>query len=212
MSKKAEFWNKTAEKYARSPVADQESYEIKLKLTREYFTPDSEVLEFACGTGSTAILHAPFVKHIRAIDVSENMIDIARAKLAPADVDNVSFEFADIDTFEAPPASFDVVMGHSILHLLEDRMAVMRRVHALLKPGGVFVSSTVCLGDGFVFNLLAPLFPLMRVLGQWPLVRRFTAKRLQADMEAAGFKIVHHWQPGSGRSALKSVFLIARKA
>ncbi len=212
MGSNAKFWNKTAEKYSRSPVADQDSYDVKLKLTREHFTPKSKVLEFACGTGTTAILHAPFVEHLHAIDVSEKMIEIARAKLPPAEATNVTFEVADIEGFQADRASFDVIMGHSILHLLKDRMTVMRKVHELLKPGGVFVSSTVCLGDGLLFKFLMPLFPLMHALGQWPLVRRFTAQRLQADMESVGFKIVKQWQPGTGKSALKSVFLVARKA
>ena len=39
-----------------------------------------EVLEFGCGTGGTAIIHAPYVKHIRAIDISGNMIAIAKGK------------------------------------------------------------------------------------------------------------------------------------
>jgi cyclopropane fatty-acyl-phospholipid synthase-like methyltransferase len=37
---------------------------------------DMEVLEFGCGTGSTAIVHAPHVKELRAIDISEKMIGI----------------------------------------------------------------------------------------------------------------------------------------
>jgi ubiquinone/menaquinone biosynthesis C-methylase UbiE len=39
-----------------------------------------EVLEFGCGTESTAIAHAPYVKHIQALDISSKMIDIAQGK------------------------------------------------------------------------------------------------------------------------------------
>ncbi|MEM9841084.1 MAG: SAM-dependent methyltransferase, partial [Pseudomonadota bacterium] len=67
MPDKAKFWDRIAEKYARQPISNQKAYEIKLDLTREYFTPQSNVLEFGCGTGSTAILHAPYVAHIHAI-------------------------------------------------------------------------------------------------------------------------------------------------
>ena len=38
------FWNKAAEKYARDPVQDMESYEYKLAATRAYFKPDMKVL------------------------------------------------------------------------------------------------------------------------------------------------------------------------
>ena len=82
MHHSAKFWDKIAERYSKQPIADEAAYQKKLKVTQEYFQPDLEVLEFGCGTGSTAIIHAPYVKHIRAIDISSNMIDIAQDKAA----------------------------------------------------------------------------------------------------------------------------------
>jgi len=198
MPDKAKIWNKMADKYSRQPIGNQKAYEIKLDLTREYFTPDSKVLEFGCGTGSTAILHAPYVKHIDAVDVSQRMIEIAQEKLATEDIDNVSFSVADMDSFRAEPASYDAALGLNIVHLLDDRMSAMREVYKALKPGGYFVSSTMCLREKLMFRLMEPLFPVMHGIGQWPRVFRFTAKRLQTDIESIGFKTVHYWQPGNG--------------
>jgi len=65
MNQSVKFWDKIAERYSRQPVADEAAYQKKLQVTREYLKPDMEVLEFGCGTGSTAIAHAPYVKHIR---------------------------------------------------------------------------------------------------------------------------------------------------
>ena len=70
MSQTSKFWDKIAEKYAKRPIADEAAYQRKLAVTRDYFRPDMEVLEFGCGTGTTAINHAPYVKHIRATDIS----------------------------------------------------------------------------------------------------------------------------------------------
>ncbi|NQY98091.1 MAG: class I SAM-dependent methyltransferase [Henriciella sp.] len=207
MPDKAKFWDGTAEKYSKQPIANQKAYEVKLNLTREYFTPDSQVLEFGCGTGSTAILHAPFVKHIDAIDVSSEMIRIAKDKLDPAGIQNVTFRVADMDGFQAAPESYDAVLGLNILHLLDDRMAAMREVYQALKPGGYFVSTTPCLREKFIFSLIGPLFPLMHALGRWPKVFRFSAKRLQRDIEEIGFKTVHYWQPDNGMSA----FIVGQK-
>ena len=198
MPDKAKFWDKVAEKYSKQPIANQKAYEIKLDLTREYFTPDSKVLEFGCGTGSTAILHAPFVKHIDALDVSPEMIRIARDKIAPAEVTNVAFSVADMDSFQAQPGSYDAALGLNILHLLDNRMASMGRVYEALKPGGYFISSTACIREKWYMRLLDPMFPLMNMFGQWPRVSRMTAKQLQADIESIGFKTVHYWQPGGG--------------
>ena len=207
MPDKAKIWDRMAEKYSKQPIANQKAYEIKLDLTREYFTPDSQVLEFGCGTGSTAILHAPFVKHIDAIDVSQEMIRIAKDKLEPAGVQNVTFRVADMDRFQATPESYDAVLGLNILHLLDDRMAAMREVYKALKPGGHFISSTACLREKLLFTLIDPLFPLMHALGQWPKVYRLSASRIQRDMEQIGFKTVHYWQPDNGIG----VFMVGQK-
>ena len=68
MAQATQFWDKIAEKYSQQPIADEAAYQKKLAVTRDYFRPDMEVLEIGCGTGSTAILHAPYVKHIIKID------------------------------------------------------------------------------------------------------------------------------------------------
>lgn len=199
------FWDRIAERYARRPVADEAAYRHKLAVTQEYLGPEMTVLEFGCGTGSTALVHAPFVRDILAIDVSARMLAIARGKAAAAGIGNVEFRQAAIDDFEAPAASFDAVLGLSILHLLADRDAAIARVHRLLKPGGVFVSGTVCLGDGMAwFRLIAVPG---HVLGLLPLLRVFTAAELEASLTAAGFTIERRWRPDKGQS----VFLVARK-
>ncbi len=200
------FYDRVAERYAKKPIADQDAYQRKLRTTRQYLRSDMEVLEFGCGTGGTAIAHTPFVKHILAIDFSAAMIDIARRKAAAADVKNVTFEQADIDDFQAPDGSFDAVMGHSVLHLLDDRDATIAKVHRLLKPGGVFVSSTTCVGDTMkIFKIIGPIG---RRLGLLPLLRVFTTTDLTDSLTAAGFAIDHQWQPARG----KAVFIVARKA
>ena len=125
-----------AKGYARRPVADEASYQKKLEITRGYVKPDMAVLEFGCGTGSTAIAHAAYVNHIQAIDLSANMLEIARSKAADAGVSNVTFHQASIDAFEAPDESFDAILGLSILHLLTDRNAAIAKVYRMLKPGG----------------------------------------------------------------------------
>ena len=90
MNRDARFWDKRAEKYSQRPVGDQATYEKKLEITRSYFRPDSEVLEMGCGTGSTALSHAPLVKHILATDISPGMIDIAKGKRSEASKGQVS--------------------------------------------------------------------------------------------------------------------------
>ena len=80
MARPEKFWDRMAARYARQPVADEAVYQRKLEMTRSCLRPDMELLEIGCGTGSTAIVHAPHVRHILATDISENMLAIAREK------------------------------------------------------------------------------------------------------------------------------------
>lgn len=206
MRPSARFWDRIAVRYSKRPIADESAYQRKLEVTRSYLRPDMEVLEFGCGTGGTAILHAPHVRHIRAIDISSQMIDIARGKAEQEGATNVRFEVETIEELDVPDESLDAVLGLSILHLLEDTEEVIAKLHRILKPGGVFVSSTACLGDDMKFIKL--IAPIARLLGLMPLVKVFTTDELVTTLTDAGFEIDHRWQPKKGAA----VFIVANKS
>ena len=75
------------------------------------------------------------------------MLAIAEQKMAERNLDNVEFIQTSVfdETFQ--PVSFDVVMAFFVLHFFEDIDVVFERVHELLKPGGIFISETACLGN-----------------------------------------------------------------
>ncbi len=206
MDKSAKFWDKIAERYSKQPIADEAAYQKKLQVTREYFQPDMEVLELGCGTGSTAITHAPYVKHIHAIDISSKMIEIAQGKADAKKIENITFERSTVDDFSMPDQTLDVVLALSILHLLENKEEVIAKVYKMLKPGGIIVTSTVCLGDTMKF--IKFVVPIGKFFGFMPLVKVFTKKELEACLTDAGFEIDYFWQSSKG----KAVFIVAKKA
>ncbi|WMT88117.1 class I SAM-dependent methyltransferase [Pelagibacterium sp. 26DY04] len=205
MAEASGFWNKLASRYAASPIADEAAYQTKLEETRKLLRPGMRLLEFGCGTGGTAIRHAPHVAHIRAIDFSEKMLEFARARAREAGVENVTFELGDITTLPMPQERYDMVLGLSILHLLEDVDAVIAKVREMLVPGGYFVSSTACMND--IMPWFKYVAPLGKAIGKLPHLTFMSADDLVGKFQAAGFTIVHRWQPGK-KAAL---FLIARK-
>ncbi len=198
-----------AKGYAKQKISDEESYQKKLEKTREYFRPDMDVFEFGCGTGSTAIAHAPYVRHIHATDLSSSMIAIATEKGKAANIENIKFEQLEIDGFTPTPKSYDAVMAHSILHLLEDRNVAIKTAYKMLKPGGLFISSTICLSDfkGLLVKALICIAPIGRVLTLLPLIRKISAGALEQSMIDAGFVVEHRWTPGQN----KALFLIVKK-
>lgn len=199
------FWDWIANRYSTAPIGDEAAYQKKMDITRTYLTPDSSVLEFGCGTGSTALAHASFAGQIRATDVSRKMIAIAQSKAKAQGVDNVVFESVEIESLDAPDASFDMIMGHSIMHLLDNKETVLARVYDLLKPGGVFVSSTVCMGNSFWF--LKPILMVGRFIGVLPLVRFLTQDQLVQSIVDAGFEIDQNMV----MSKEKVAFIVAKK-
>ena len=199
------FWDKIADKYSRQPIADEASYQHKLQKSQSYFRPDMNLLEFGCGTGGTAIIHAPHVQHIRAIDISPKMIKIARSKAEVAGVENVEFEVQTIEDLNAPDGSFDTILGLSIMHLVKDGDAVLKKVFRLLKPGGVFISSTVCVGE--LAMLIRYVIPIMQFFGRAPFVALFSHEELLESIKTTGFEIDYDWRPGKK----KAVFIVAKK-
>ena len=205
MSDSTRFWDRIAERYSKRPVADEAAYQEKLTTTRTYFQPDSEVLEFGCGTGSTAISHSPYVRSIHATDISSKMLEIARENADREGIENVTFEQTTIEQIDVPDQSLDAVLGLSILHLLENKEEAIAKVHRVLKPGGVFITSTPCIGDTMKFFKI--IVPVGRFFGLMPLVKIFTTEELVGCLNDAGFTIEHRWQP----SKVKAVFIVAKK-
>ncbi len=128
------------------------------------------------------------------------MLEIAQGKADANNVKNVYFERSGIDEFSAPDQTLDAVLGLSILHLLENKEKVIAKVHKMLKPGGVFITSTACMGDTMkYFKLIAPIGKFFGVL---PVLRIFTAKELEDSMTDAGFEIPTHGSPAKAKACL----------
>ncbi|HWV19473.1 MAG TPA: class I SAM-dependent methyltransferase [Devosia sp.] len=199
------FWNRRADRYAAEPIADETAYQTKLAATRRLLHRDMDLFEFGCGTGSTALIHAPNVRHIRAVDFSERMIEIARGKADQAGVKNISFEVGAIESVEIAPQSMDMVLGMSVLHLLRNKQAAIAKVFRALKPGGYFITSTACLTD--MMPAIRFVAPLGSLLGLIPHLDIMSVRQLRAAMEAAGFVVEHEWLP----KKKAAVFMIARK-
>ena len=124
-----------------------------------------------------------------------------------AGIDNITFTRGTLTDFNAENASFDAVLGLNVIHLLPDREAVIAEVARILRPGGIFVSSTACLGRSFL-RFIKLVTPLGKILGLMPDVFVITEDELAEEVMRAGFKVERQWSHGKGGIV---VFLVARK-
>ena len=115
-------------------------------------------------------------------------------------------EVQDIAEASWPMAHYDAVLAMSILHLLPDRAGALAKVYNAVKPGGVFVSSTICLGEmSFIFPAL---IAAMKLVGKAPkTVDSLTHQSVADTITAVGFIIEDH----HCMSKAKVAFIVASK-
>jgi len=105
-------------------------------LLRYVPNPCQESLEIGCGTGAFARLLAGRSRHVLGIDLSPEMIRIARTR--SAGFANLDYQVADILEWPLPPEQFDCIASIATLHHLPLDL-MLERMKAALKPGGVLL-------------------------------------------------------------------------
>lgn len=205
----AGFWDRSAHKYAATPVADQPAYARTLESTRALLGRQHRVLELGCGTGSTALTLATAVEAYLATDISGEMIAIARDRHAAARVPGLDFRTATAEQLSREALRADVVLGFNYLHLVRDLPGALRCIRDMLAEKGLFITKTPCLGD---MNPLLrwALLPAMRAIGKAPFVKVFSASELCDGLVAAGFEILTI-ESHSGNGKDNRPFIVARR-
>ena len=182
------FWNLIASKYAASPIADRSAYETKIQHIKTYLAAEMVVLDIGCGTGTQCGDIADTVQQVTGIDISSKLLAIAERRMAQRKLDNVDFLQTSVFDERFAPGSFDVVMAFHVLHFFDDIDAGFERIHALLKPGGLFISETACLGEKS--QLTGKILRFMGNLGLLPTMNLLTTVQLEQALEKAGFQLL----------------------
>ena len=108
-------------------------------------------IEIGCGTGAFARLLANRCKRVVALDLSSEMIRVARAR--SSEFDNLEFQLADATTWDFPRSHFDFICSIATLHHLQQRELFVKMKDAL-KPGGVLVVLDLVESNGLVERML----------------------------------------------------------
>lgn len=148
MTTQEEIYKTEGDKY-EALIAREDYQGNILKTLREITTlEDRLILDLGAGTGRLACMLAPHVRHVRAFDVSEEMLRVCKQKFTASGLSNWQVDLADHRKLPIPDQTADlVVSGWSVSYLavwnpdtwreeLENWMAEMKRV---LKPGSFIV-------------------------------------------------------------------------
>jgi ubiquinone/menaquinone biosynthesis C-methylase UbiE len=148
LTRSVQRFNRTAEGYLRwwAPVLRPASLRLVERLGRiDPGLPSGsirDVLDLGCGTGSglfEATQRWPGARLV-GLDGSVGMLDVARreeGRLPESARRRISYVQGDAATVPAPDASFDLAMTCFVLQQVPDRIAVLRELHRVLRPGGI---------------------------------------------------------------------------
>ena len=139
-------------------------------------------LEIGCGTGAFTEMFAASGAKIVAIDISKELLDLAREKNLPAEqVQFLEKRFEDCDSI----GPFDAIIGSSVLHHLDIKPA-LDNIYKLLKPNGIMSFTEP--------NMLNPQIAiqknvlwLKRKMGDSPDETAFMRRPLSRLLEQTGF-------------------------
>jgi 2-polyprenyl-3-methyl-5-hydroxy-6-metoxy-1,4-benzoquinol methylase len=208
--KSESMWDKLAKNWDTPGVSLGENDLRIIERAKKYLDASNVVLDYGCATGSIAIEMASMAKEVRGIDISSNMIEIARRKADERGVKNITFTKAMIFDESLKKESFDLILALSVLHLLENPTQAMGRINQLLKPGGVFISATPCLGEKAFVSILMniPIFLLSKIRILSP-INFFSASNLAESITNVSFQIIEN--ENLSIHPLTECFIVARK-
>jgi ubiquinone/menaquinone biosynthesis C-methylase UbiE/DNA-binding transcriptional ArsR family regulator len=94
------------------------------------------LLDLGTGTGRMLELFGPDIERGLGLDMSLDMLSLARARLDRAGLRNCTVRHGDIYDLSLPKNSFDLVILHQVLHFLDDGARAIREAARVLRPGG----------------------------------------------------------------------------
>lgn len=185
MNNPEKFFDRVASK--SNPESNKTAKKV-IELTEAYLEKNYAVLDFGCGSGTITNNLAKSAQSIEGIDISSKMLEFAQQQTDELSITNVNYRQISIFDDQLKEESFDAIVAFNVLHYIDDMPALMDRVHSLLKPNGVFISSTACMKEKRSFLRTAVYLAMkLRVL---PKIQFYKTTELESLITNGTFSLV----------------------
>ncbi len=201
--KVAEAFGYSAEELSSIPAESNMGLSCGNPTAMASLRPGEVVVDLGSGGGLDVFLAAgrigPTGKAI-GIDMTAQMIDLARRNATKANITNVEFHLATIDQLPLADASVDCVISNCVINLAPDKPAVFREIARVLKPGGRLAVSDIALKKTLPTELAGDITAYVGcIAGAIPI------ESYRAQLVAAGFSHVDVIDSGADLNAYAKV-------
>jgi SAM-dependent methyltransferase len=171
--------------------------------------PGETVLDLGSGGGIDVILSARRVGpegFVYGLDMTDEMLDLARRNAADAGAGNVEFLRGYIEEIPLPDASVDVVISNCVINLSADKPAVFAEMYRVLRPGGRLGVTDIVADDSLTADQRAER-------GSWVgcIAGALSVSEYRTGLAAAGFVDVTLTPTHAAADGLNSMIVAAQK-
>ena len=171
--------------------------------------PGEVVLDLGSGAGADVLIAARRVSpggRAIGLDMTTEMLELARKNAAQAGVGNVEFIEGYLEDIPLPDASVDVVLSNCVINLAADKAVVLREAARVLRPGGRFAVSDIIAFPGMNEAMRADV-------AKWTgcLVGALTEAEYRAALAGAGFADIEVIETNRFDQHAASAIIRARK-
>ncbi len=188
MSNSEWFWNLISNSYAKKPIENEQLFNETLGKIKKRVNVSDCIIDYGCGTGTLSIEVSGNVKEIIGIDISKNMIKIAKQKTKNRNIENIEYIKTTLFDERFKKESFDIILAFNVLHFLKDTTKVVQRINELLKPGGLLISETPCMSEKVGPSSI--FIYLLSKIGIIPYIKLLKFRELENLMASKNFKII----------------------
>ena len=150
--------------------------------------PHWQALDIATAAGHTAFAFAPLVAHVRATDITAQMLTVAREQAAARSIANLTVEHADADSLPYEDSRFDLLTCRIAPHHFPDIGAFLRESVRVLRAGGILAVVDNVVPQGVAGDFVNA-FEKLRDPSH---ARCLTLEQWQVDYAKAGLELTQH--------------------